>query len=120
MNGQFPGPNIKVKKGSIIRIRVKNHLPNEGVTIHWHGLHMIDNFWMDGAAFVSQCPIPGFSEFTYVVRADNSGTHWWHSHSHAQRMDGLFGALIIFEEEEIAEKKTSIPLTLGDWFQARL
>jgi FtsP/CotA-like multicopper oxidase with cupredoxin domain len=117
VNGQFPGPSLKVKIGSTIRIRVRNNLLNEGLSIHWHGLHMIDNYWMDGDSFVSQCPIPGHSEFTYLVRADNSGTHWWHSHSNAQRLDGLFGPLIIFEKNEIEEKKTSIPLTLGDWFQ---
>ena len=84
VNGQFPGPKVQIKKGSLMRITVRNNLQYEGVTIHWHGLHMVDNFWNDGAAFVSQCPIPGGTDFTYIVRADNSGTHWWHSHSGTQ------------------------------------
>ena len=117
MNGQFPGPKIHVKKGSIMRITIRNQLQYEGVNIHWHGLHMIDNFWNDGAMFVSQCPIPGNTEFTYIVKADNSGTHWWHSHAGTQRLDGLFGPLIVLEPEEIDQKITSIPLTIGDWYQ---
>ena len=72
---------------------------------------------MDGAAFVSQCPIPANTEFTYIVRADNSGTHWWHSHAGSQRLDGLFGPLIVLEPEEIEQKVTTIPLTIGDWYQ---
>jgi FtsP/CotA-like multicopper oxidase with cupredoxin domain len=118
VNGQFPGPKIKVKKGSTMRITVRNNLQLEGITLHWHGLHMIDNFWNDGAAFVSQCPINGGTEFTYVVRADNSGTHWWHAHSGTARLDGLFGPLVVLEPEEIASKVVSIPLTIGDWFQS--
>ena len=100
-----------------MRITVRNNLQIEGITIHWHGLHMVDNFWNDGAAFVSQCPINGGAEFTYIVRAENSGTHWWHAHSGIARFDGLFGPLIVLEPEEIESKVTSIPLTVGDWFQ---
>ena len=100
-----------------MRITVRNNLQVEGITIHWHGLHMVDNFWNDGAAFVSQCPINGGAEFTYIVRADNSGTHWWHAHSGMARFDGLFGPLVVLEPEEIESKVTSIPLTIGDWFQ---
>lgn len=117
INGEFPGPKIHVKKGSTMRITIRNNLQVEGITIHWHGLHMVDNFWNDGAAFVSQCPINGGAKFTYIVRADNSGTHWWHAHSGIARFDGLYGPLIVLEPEEISSKVTSIPLTIGDWFQ---
>lgn len=29
--------------------------------------------------------------------AENSGTHWWHSHTGVQLGDGLFGAFIVRE-----------------------
>lgn len=32
-----------------------------------------------------------------MFKADNAGTHWWHSHVGMQRSDGAFGALIIRE-----------------------
>ena len=101
-----------------MRITVRNNLQLEGITLHWHGLHMLDNYWNDGAAFVSQCPISSGIEFTYVVRADNSGTHWWHAHSGIARLDGLFGPLVVLEPDEIKKKMTSIPITMGDWYES--
>ena len=36
-NGQVPGPEIRVKEGEIIRVLLKNDLPEE-TSIHWHGV----------------------------------------------------------------------------------
>ena len=33
--------------------------------------------------------------FSYQWLADNSGTHFWHSHEGLQKMDGLYGSVII-------------------------
>ena len=38
---QFPGPNIRVPVGATIEISVLNELPNESITIHWHGIHQV-------------------------------------------------------------------------------
>ena len=38
---QFPGPNIRVPVGATIEISILNELPNESITIHWHGLHQV-------------------------------------------------------------------------------
>lgn len=51
----------------------------------------------DGVVQVTQCPIPPHTTFRYTVKADNVGTHWWHSHVGMQRADGAFGALLIRE-----------------------
>ena len=55
--------------------------------MHWHGLIQTNNFWMDGAAYVNQCPIPAHHDFTYVFQAEQSGTFWYHSHNALQRQD---------------------------------
>ena len=55
---------------------------------------------MDGVSQVTQCPIGPQSTFSYNYTASPSGTFWYHSHSGAQRTDGLFGALIVKEREE--------------------
>ena len=34
-NGEIPGPEVRVREGEIIRVVLKNYLP-EGTTIHWH------------------------------------------------------------------------------------
>ena len=52
---------------------------------------------MDGVGKVTQCPIGPQSSFLYSYTATPSGTFWYHSHSGAQRTDGLFGALIVKE-----------------------
>ena len=52
---------------------------------------------MDGAAYASQCPIPKYSTFKYVFKAEYEGSYWYHSHNGIQRMDGLFGGLTIYD-----------------------
>ncbi|XP_048577660.1 LOW QUALITY PROTEIN: L-ascorbate oxidase [Nematostella vectensis] len=113
INDQFPGPTIEVTEGAEVVVTVVNHLLKEGVTIHWHGVHMRSNPWMDGVAYISQCPIQVKQSFQYRFIADPPGTHWYHSHFELQKSDGLYGALIIHR---------SLPrlpyhvITLSDWF----
>ncbi len=38
-NGQYPGPEIRVKEGDKVRINLTNNLP-EATTIHWHGMEV--------------------------------------------------------------------------------
>ena len=41
----FPGPTIEARSGDTILVEVVNNLPeNEGLSIHWHGLHMQSKF----------------------------------------------------------------------------
>ena len=55
----------------------------------WHlnirkiNFQMTNNFWMDGAAFINQCPILPHQQFTYSWKAENAGTFWYHTHSRA-------------------------------------
>ena len=93
----------------------------EETSIHWHGMHQKNTPWMDGVGYISQCPIAAGDSFRYIFKAEPAGTHWYHSHSGAQRTDGLFGALIVRESsiphglpafEDIPGNHT---LTLLDW-----
>ena len=106
VNGQIPGPTLIVTENQKIRVDVYNSLTNEGVTIHWHGMHQKGKPFMDGVAFVSQAPITPGAVFQYRFDATPAGTHWYHSHLGAQRTDGLFGALIVRERntDEITDK----------------
>ena len=69
---------------------------------------------MDGAAYISQCPILAHTTFAYSWEAEYSGTHWYHSHMSNQRMDGIFGPIII---EDPKATDQSIPVVISDWFQ---
>jgi FtsP/CotA-like multicopper oxidase with cupredoxin domain len=93
-NQQLPGPLIRLTEGDRVRINVTNHLP-ESTTVHWHGL-IVPNA-MDGAAEITQDPIPSGTTFSYEFVAEQRGTYFYHSHDHIDRQQalGLYGALII-------------------------
>ncbi|XP_046591124.1 laccase-2-like [Neodiprion lecontei] len=96
VNRQLPGPPINVCKNDLIVVNVKNQMAGTGASIHWHGLPMTRNPWMDGVPYVTQCPI-GESTFSYVFPAEVAGTYFWHSHSGLHRTHGHYGALVIRE-----------------------
>ena len=54
---------------------------------------------MDGVGKLTQCSIQPSTSFTYIFNASQYGTHWYHSHNGFQRSDGLYGALIIKQQE---------------------
>lgn len=95
VNRMMPGPTIEVCQNDLVVVDVKNHLLGESTTMHWHGMHMKENPYMDGVPHITQCPISPHSTFRYSFKAENSGTHFWHSHTGMQRGDGVFGALIV-------------------------
>lgn len=113
VNGRIPGPTLIVNEGAVVRVSVLNKLTSEGVTIHWHGMHQLDTPWMDGVGFISQAPITPGATFDYVFKATPAGTHWYHSHVGAQRTDGLFGALIVRENDHQFETDI-VPALLAD------
>jgi FtsP/CotA-like multicopper oxidase with cupredoxin domain len=94
INGQVPGPTLRVRQGDRLRIKVTNRLP-EPTTLHWHGLILPND--MDGVADITQQPIAPGDTFTYEFTVVQAGTFFYHSHDHADRQQGLgeYGALII-------------------------
>ncbi len=52
VNNQFPGPMINVTYMDRLVIRLRNHLPSEGVSLHFHGFEMRgEAYKYDGAHF---------------------------------------------------------------------
>ncbi|XP_046630301.1 oxidoreductase ptaE-like [Neodiprion virginianus] len=96
VNRQLPGPPINVCKNDLIVVNVKNQMAGTGAAIHWHGLPMTRDPWMDGVPYVTQCPI-GESSFRYIFPAQEVGTYFWHSHSGLHRVNGHYGSLVIRE-----------------------
>lgn len=100
VNRMVPGPGIHICEGDTVVVNVYNKLEGaDGVSIHWHGLHQRQTPHMDGVSMVTQCPINAHSSFQYKFKPDYPGTYFWHSHSGTQRMDGVFGALVIRQED---------------------
>ena len=127
INGLIPGPTLIVYEGQKVIIHVHNNLTTEGISIHWHGMHQRGTPWMDGVGQVTQCQIGPSSSFSYEYTASPSGTFWYHSHSGAQRTDGIYGALVVQENKtrlnqirtELNANFQDLPdqhtLTLLDW-----
>ena len=95
-NGQFPGPEIRVREGERLRITVENDLPDAGTTVHWHGLPVPNP--MDGVPGVTQEPIPPGETMTYEYEATPAGSYMYHSHEALQLDRGLVGPLVIEEK----------------------
>ena len=113
INGQVPGPLIRLKEGTDVIIRVKNDL-DEDTSIHWHGILL--PFQMDGVPGVSFEGIKPGETFEYRYPVAQNGTYWYHSHSKLQEQLGHYGPLIIDPaDEDPVEFDREYPVILSDW-----
>lgn len=92
VNGQVPGPTLYWKEGDTVTLRVTNRL-HHPTSIHWHGLLL--PFQMDGVPEISFKGIFPGETFVYQFPIKQSGTYWYHSHSHFQEQVGLYGPIVI-------------------------
>ncbi|KAB2916391.1 MAG: multicopper oxidase family protein [Hyphomicrobiaceae bacterium] len=112
-NGSVPGPEIRVRQGERVRIKVENRLGEE-TTVHWHGVRVPNA--MDGVPHLTQKPIRPGETFLYAFEVPDAGSYWYHPHqrSFEQVGRGLYGALIVEEREPVAVDR-DITWMLGDW-----
>lgn len=69
INGQWPVPRIDANVGDRVVINLLNSLGNQSTSLHFHGLYLEGQNYMDGAAQVTQCPVPPGARFTYNFTA---------------------------------------------------
>ena len=116
INGQMPGPKIIVNKNQTLQITVYNELKNnEGLAIHWHGMHQDHTSEMDGVPYISHYPFLPNQKMIYEFRAYPAGTHWYHAHGGTQRTDGIYGALIVKDTIPGFNVYDEHTLILMDW-----
>ncbi|OJJ48518.1 hypothetical protein ASPZODRAFT_150730 [Penicilliopsis zonata CBS 506.65] len=94
MNGQFPGPELRINQGDEVEFVVHNNMPFNA-SIHFHGVEMLNTPWSDGVPGLSQKPILPGDSFTYKWTATQYGVYWYHSHDRGTMFDGLYGAIQI-------------------------
>ncbi len=113
-NQESPGPEIRVKRGEEVLVRLVNEL-EDPTTIHWHGVR-IDNK-MDGVPGLTQKAVMPGESFDYKFIAPDAGTFYYHSHNKtwSQVARGLYGALIVEEESEVFDKEHDLTLVIDDW-----
>lgn len=102
VNRMLPGPSIHVCEGDTVIVNVRNELTGgEGTSIHWHGILQHGSQYMDGVSMVTQCPIPIKTSFEYRFKVNYTGTHFWHAHTAMHRADGIFGAFVVRQADEL-------------------
>ena len=96
-NGQYPGPLLRVSKGSTITVVFRNAL-NEPTTVHWHGLRLDNRF--DGIPGMTQPPVEAGDDFIYELYFPDTGLYWYHPHirEDVQQDLGLYGNMVVLPE----------------------
>lgn len=113
VNGQYPGPEIRVREGSVLRVEVQNALADQPTAIHWHGLLVPAG--MDGVPGVASDPIAPQRTFVYEFPLRQSGTYWYHSHWGLQEQIGLAGPLVVEDADDSLRVDRDVVVLLGDW-----
>ncbi|XVE60842.1 hypothetical protein DITRI_Ditri05aG0159200 [Diplodiscus trichospermus] len=115
VNGSFPGPDIRVRRGDTVFVNVINQ-GNHAVAMKWEGIE--DS--VDGSDDLIQ---PG-RNFTYEIELDDEiGTLWWHAQS-AWASATVHGAFVILpaanEDYPFPTPTSDQTIILGPWFKQEL
>ena len=96
INGQVPGPVLRVKRGEEVFARLINNL-NKPVALHWQGVRIANG--MDGAAGLTQAPVEPGGRMDFRFTAPDAGTYWYRPsafpHAAEQKARGIYGLLIV-------------------------
>ncbi|KAK1836757.1 laccase-like protein [Podospora conica] len=125
VNGSLPGPAVHIPAGSQSWIRVYNDIPDQNLTMHWHGLSQAMAPFADGSPQASQWPIPPgyFFDYEILPNCDDSGTYFYHSHVGLQALtasgpliidDPTSSPIYLYDEERIFHLQDYFSLTDGE------
>lgn len=113
-DGQLPGPELRVREGERVRVRLQNSLPAES-SIHWHGIPQRGTNAMDGVPGVTQRAVAPGGAFDYDFVAEPPGTFFFHSHFGLQLERGLYAPLIVEAAREPLAYDREYVLVFDDW-----
>lgn len=113
-NDSTPGPEIRVKRGDRVKVRLVNKL-EEATSIHWHGIRIAND--MDGVSGLTQKAVEPGDTFEYDFNVPDAGTYWYHAHNRSwnQVARGLYGALIVEGDTADFDAEHDRTLVLDDW-----
>ncbi len=113
-NDSTPGPEIRVKRGDRVKVRLVNKL-EEATSIHWHGIRIAND--MDGVSGLTQKAVEPGATFEYDFTVPDAGTYWYHAHNKSwnQVARGLYGALIVEGDTSDFDAEHDRTLILDDW-----
>lgn len=102
-NGTLPGPTLRLRRGDRVSLKFVSGLPAP-TNLHTHGLVVSPEGDSDNV-FVMIDP-GGTHDYEYVLGPDHPpGVFWYHPHHHGnsaeQLFSGLYGAIVVEDEEPI-------------------
>ena len=124
-NGIFPGPTIRIDKGTRAIVRVRNQLPAKHPTLghalptstHLHGSASLPQY--DG--YANDLTLPGFYKDYHFPNFQPARSLWYHDHAvhfTAQNVySGLAGQYLISDPVEkglLPQGSFDVPLTITD------
>ncbi len=113
VNGGIPAPTLEFTEGDDAEILVRNKLPKEEVSIHWHGILLPPE--EDGVAYVNTPPIFPGKERLFKFKIRQNGTYWYHSHTAVQEQKGVYGAFVIHPKKKAIQYDKDAVVVLSDW-----
>lgn len=113
VNGGIPAPTLEFTEGDDAEILVKNEVPNEEVSIHWHGILLPPS--EDGVPYVNTPPIHSGTSRLFKFKIRQNGTYWYHSHTGVQEQKGVYGAFIIHPQKKNFSYDKEAVIVISDW-----
>ena len=114
-DGTVPGPLLRVKKGAVVSVRLKNALARP-TTLSWHGVRNLNA--MDGVSGLTQPAVVPGGTFDYRFTPPDAGLYWYHPHAAPETFEqtarGLHGVLIV-DEADPPEVDEDVVLLVADW-----
>lgn len=109
---QIPAPTLEASVGDVLRTTFHNRL-DVYASVHWHGVLLPDD--QDGVPFLNTQPIGPGQSFTFEFPIIQSGTYWYHSHSDLQIQRGVYGAIVLREQDQPSASVQEEIVLFSDW-----
>lgn len=113
-----PGSTNVLTRGEPTEIMIHNRLYFP-LSVHWHGLELRSLYdgvghWSGSPGAVRPSISPGDSQ-SVVIAAPRAGTFFYHTHGEPghELAQGLYGALLVLEPDEILDRDTDRVFVLG-------
>ncbi len=96
INGQVPGPVLRVKQGEEVFVRLINNL-RQPTALHWQGVRLANG--MDGVIGLTQAPVEPGRHMDIGFTAPDPGIYWYRPsafpNAAEQKARGIYGLLIV-------------------------
>lgn len=113
VNKSLPAPTLEFTEGDDAEITVINKIPDEEVSIHWHGILLPPE--EDGVAYLNTPPIFSGQSRVFKFKIRQNGTYWYHSHTNVQEQKGVLGAIVIHPKVPKIKVDKDLVVVLSDW-----